>query len=250
MKYYLSILTIFFSFCTKITASKILWSTTLGYNVESSKKCLAPFWMNDSIPHNSDDYIKKYEMSIATEDGIYNFNFFRQFDKELIEDLNTFGDVFFSMIDVTYQPNDNNPDTGVKDSFHYNFKNDNLWFKFNYWSFGAYTNHTWTMQEDIVAYDIKMNPNCHALVLRGMRDSIDPTEVTIFVLYKGQVKVVYNKNIEIDKITKTPNETIFDVAEVHYDSNGNLKTNSYKICINNDNISIKGNPAKIRESIQ
>lgn len=73
----------------------------------------------------------------------------------------------------------------------YEFINDNQWSRFNYWSFAADTDNPWIGQGREICKVIPLAPNCMAIVLRGFRDSVEPEELTIFVVFEDQVQLVY-----------------------------------------------------------
>ena len=172
-------------------------------------------------------------MTVNTSDGYYLIHLYRHTEKadvDVIENIETFGDVFFSKLDIEYYTkNGAKVSTGT-------FSNDGLWYKYNYWTFATYTDHPWRETRDITAYVVDFMGDCKALVLRGERDSIDPPLLSVFMLYKGNTKLVFNKPVEVNSVNSDASRTIFEVQENKYDSNGKLIPKRYSIAFENDSI--------------
>ena len=191
------------------------------------------FWIDTRLSHDVSDYELKYKDTIRINDGYYLVGYYRNNVREYVkEDLETFGDVFFDKVTFEYYAN------GTKAS-ECSFLNDDLWYKFNYWSFASYSDEPWRESKDITAYKIKMSDDCYAIALRGTRDSIDPPCLTIFLLDKGKARLVYNKNVEINAISSSPSRTTFEVQTIKYDNNDKLIPDNYTIIFEKTGITIK-----------
>ena len=191
------------------------------------------FWIDTRLSHDVSDYELKYKDTIRINDGYYLVGYYRNNVREYVkEDLETFGDVFFDKGTFEYYAN------GTKAS-ECSFLNDDLWYKFNYWSFASYSDEPWRESKDITAYKIKMSDDCYAIALRGTRDSIDPPCLTIFLLDKGKARLVYNKNVEINAISSSPSRTTFEVQTIKYDKNDKLIPDNNTIIFEKTGISIK-----------
>lgn len=219
-------------FTTKMFAIELIGSiNTSNGDITVSNKYIGSFWSNPNISHYStSNYVEKYNTKIKASGGYYLLRLARPTEKaysELQEDINTFGDVFYNKLDIEYYK-----DNGTKVSSN-TFFNDAFWFKYNYWSFATYTNNPWYETKDITAYVVNLTSDIKAVVLRGDRDSIDPPLLSVFMLFQGKVKLVFNKRVEINSVTSDSSRTLFEVQELKYDSNGNIIPQIYRIVFEN-----------------
>lgn len=217
----------------KMFATDIIGTINNNGEISGSNKFVNTFWSNPDVTHDVSSYVEKYKMTINTNDGHYLLRLYRHTeiaDKETIDDIDTFGDVFFSKLDIEYY-NKN----GVKVNSN-TILNDGLWFKYNYWTFATYTDNPWKETRDITVYVVDLTEDCKALVLRGERDSIDSPLLTVLMLYQGKSEIVFNKPVEINAVSSDVNRTIFDVQEIKYDSKGKLIPKQYKIVFENGGI--------------
>jgi hypothetical protein len=228
----LCLCTVFF-LITKMFAIEVIGKVNSNGDVVGSNKYIESFWSNPNVSHSASSYVEKYNMTVNTSDGYYLIHLYRHTEKadvDVIENIETFGDVFFSKLDIEYYTkNGAKVSTGT-------FSNDGLWYKYNYWTFATYTDHPWKETRDITAYVVNFMGDCKALVLRGERDSIDPPLLSVFMLYKGNTKLVFNKPVEVNSVNSDASRTIFEVQENKYDSNGKLIPKRYSIAFENDSI--------------
>ena len=158
-------------------AIEVIGKVNSNGDVLGSNKYIESFWSNPNVSHSASSYVEKYNMTVNTSDGYYLIHLYRHTEKadvDVIENIETFGDVFFSKLDIEYYTkNGAKVSTGT-------FSNDGLWYKYNYWTFATYTDHPWKETRDITAYVVDFMGDCKALVLRGERDSIDPPLLSVF----------------------------------------------------------------------
>ena len=76
------------------------------------------------------------------------------------------------------------------------------------------------------------------MLLRGQRDSIDPPTLSIFVLHKGQVKLVYNKHMEINDIKQNNSMTVYELQNIKYDDADKIIPDYYDLVFEKEQISI------------
>ena len=233
MKRFLMFLGATFFIIMKMFAIDVIGSINNRGEISSSDKFIDSFWSNPNLSHNASSYVEKYKMSINTNDGHYLIRLSRHTDRadeDIKEDIETFGDVFFSKLDIEYYKNN-----GTKVSSQ-TILNDGLWYKYNYWTFATYTNTPWKETKDITVNIVNLTGDCKALILRGERDSIDPPLLSIFMLYQGQIKLVFNKKVEINSVNSDVSQTLFEVQENKYDSNGKLTPKRFHIAFTNGSI--------------
>ncbi|MBO4597068.1 MAG: hypothetical protein J5676_04205 [Bacteroidaceae bacterium] len=210
-----------------------------------------PFWIDKEITHNSADYKMIDSTNIITDDCyLYEVKFFQHKN----EDVESFeGGKIFTRLNIdckvpitdnngniTYAPNGNVTYETADEPFV--FYNDNMWFQFNYYGFGAYTantNYDNRLAKDICK-KIKLSKDCYAIALRGQRDSIDGPGLTIFVLYKGKAQLVYlNYAIDINEIKEEGDKTTFVLQTPKYDDNGKIIPVISKMTFANGMISLE-----------
>lgn len=202
-----------------------------------------PFWIDKEITHNSADYKMIDSTNIITDDCyLYEVKFFQHKN----EDVESFegGNIFTRLnIDCKVPIRENNGKVTYKtDVEPFVFYNDNMWFQFNYFGFGAYTantNYDNRFAKDICR-KIKLSKDCYAIALRGQRDAIDGPGLTIFVLYKGKAQLVYlNYAIEINEIKEEGDKTTFVLQTPKYDDNGKIIPVISKMTFANGMISLE-----------
>ncbi len=202
-----------------------------------------PFWIDKEITHNSADYKMIDSTNIITDDCyLYEVKFFQHKN----EDVESFegGNIFTRLnIDCKVPIRENNGKVTYKtDVEPFVFYNDNMWFQFNYFGFGAYTantNYDNRLAKDICK-KIKLSKDCYAIALRGQRDSIDGPGLTIFVLYKGKAQLVYlNYAIDINEIKEEGDKTTFVLQTPKYDDNGKIIPVISKMTFANGMISLE-----------
>ena len=202
-----------------------------------------PFWIDKEITHNSADYKMIDSTNIITDDCyLYEVKFFQHKN----EDVESFegGKIFTRLnIDCKVPIRENNGKVTYKtDVEPFVFYNDNMWFQFNYFGFGAYTantNYDNRLAKDICR-KIKLSKDCYAIALRGQRDSIDGPGLTIFVLYKGKAQLVYlNYAIDINEIKEEGDKTTFVLQTPKYDDNGKIIPVISKMTFANGMISLE-----------
>ena len=202
-----------------------------------------PFWIDKEITHNSADYKMIDSTSIITDDCyLYEIKFFQHKN----EDVESFegGKIFTRLnIDCKVPIRENNGKVTYKtDVEPFVFYNDNMWFQFNYFVFGAYTantNYDNRFAKDICK-KIKLSKDCYAIALRGQRDAIDGPGLTIFVLYKGKAQLVYlNYAIDINEIKEEGDKTTFVLQTPKYDDNGKIIPVISKMTFANGMISLE-----------
>ena len=204
-----------------------------GDVIVSSSKYIDPFW-SDSIPHSSINYVKKSKITLDASDGYYDINFYRPANgEEIEEDLATFGDVFFSKMVIDYHAHDLTKTTQTTTLY-----NDAYWFNIDHWTYNTYTDNPWKVNSDAACRVIKLSSDSFALLLRGQRDSIDPPTVSIFVLHKGQVKLVYNKHMEINDIKQNNSSTVYELQNNKYDDADKIIPDYYDLVFEKEQISI------------
>lgn len=210
-----------------------------------------PFWIDKEITHNSANYKMIDSTNITTDDCyLYEIKFFQHKN----EDVESFeGGKIFTRLNIgckvpitdnngniTYAPNGNVTYETADEPFV--FYNDNMWFQFNYFGFGAYTantNYDNRLAKDICK-KIKLSKDCYAIALRGQRDSIDGPGLTIFVLYKGKAQLVYlNYAIDINEIKEEGDKTTFVLQTPKYDDNGKIIPVVSKMTFANGMISLE-----------
>jgi hypothetical protein len=166
------------------------------------------------IDHNSNKYIVFGDScSFTTSNYFYIVKALQLNDSEYYED---WGDSLFSKLEIKCFDFKGNM---VR---RHEFINDNQWSRFNYWSFAADTDNPWIGQGRELCKIIPLVPNCMAIVLRGFRDSVEPEELTIFVVFEDQVQLVYHKNIEINKMLDTATGVRYELMTVDYDEDGRM----------------------------
>lgn len=216
--------------------NKLLAIDTISYinnkgEISVSNNYVDTLWTNTKLSHSSSSYIEKYNMTINMSNGYYLVRLYRNITKEDVNiDIATFGDVFYDKITFEYY-NIN----GVKNN-ESTYYNDGVWFKYNYWSFAPYSDNPWTESNDLTAYEVKMSNDCSALILRGQRDSIDPPLMSVFLLYGGEVKLVYNKKVEINAVSSNTSRTTFDIQKIIYDADDKLIPNQNRIIFENKSV--------------
>ncbi len=202
-----------------------------------------PFWIDKEITHNSADYKMIDSTNIITDDCyLYEVKFFQHKN----EDVESFegGKIFTRLnIDCKVPIRGNNGKVTYKtDVKPFVFYNDNMWFQFNYFGFGAYTantNYDNRLAKDICK-KIKLSKDCYAIALRGQRDAIDGPGLTIFVLYKGKAQLVYlNYTIDINEIKEEGDKTTFVLQTPKYDDNGKIIPVISKMTFANGMISLE-----------
>ncbi len=202
-----------------------------------------PFWIDKEITHNSADYKMIDSTNIITDDCyLYEVKFFQHKN----EDVESFegGKIFTRLnIDCKVPIRGNNGKVTYKtDVKPFVFYNDNMWFQFNYFGFGAYTantNYDNRLAKDICK-KIKLSKDCYAIALRGQRDAIDGPGLTIFVLYKGKAQLVYlNYAIDINEIKEEGDKTTFVLQTPKYDDNGKIIPVISKMTFANGMISLE-----------
>lgn len=221
-----------FFIITKMLATDIIGVINDKGEISGSDKFIDSFWSN---PNARPSYVEKYNTSINANDGYYILHLYRHTesgDEDVKEDIDTFGDVFFSKLVIEYYKNEDKVSTNT-------FLNDGLWFKYNYWTFASYTDNPWKETRDITAYVVDLTEDIKAVVLRGERDSIDPPLLSVFMLFQGKVKLVFNKPVEVNAVNSDASSTIFDVQEIKYDTKGNLIPKRYKIVFANSSIVVE-----------
>ena len=222
-----------FFIITKMIASDVIGTINNQGEITGSNNYIDSFWYNNALSHNTSSYVEKHKMTITTSDGHYVLRLYRHTESannEVKEDIEAFGDVFFTKLVIDYY-NKN----GGRVSYN-TFNNDGYWFKYNYWTFAPYTDSPWKETKDITAYVVNLTGDIKAIVLRGMRDSIDPPFLSVFILFQGKTKLVFNKRVEVNAVSSDVSRTIFDVEEEKYDSNGNLTPKRYKIIFESGSI--------------
>ncbi len=138
------------------------------------------------------------------------------------DDWDMMGDSIFSKLVITCRtPADTA--TSQPQSTGFVFLNDNEWLRFNYWSFSPYSDNPWFAKGNEVFKVYELSNDCIAIVLRGFRDSVSPPELTVFVLYKDNAKLVYNADWEIDSIATEKSVTVMNIANHTYDEEGYMK---------------------------
>ena len=166
------------------------------------------------IDHNSNKYIVFGDScSFATSNYFYKVKALQLNDSEYYED---WGGSLFSKLEIKCFDFKGNM---IK---RHEFINDNQWSRFNYWSFAADTDNPWMGQGREICKVIPLASNCMAIVLRGFRDSVEPEELTIFVVFEDQVQLVYHKNIEINKMFDTATGVRYELMTVDYDEVGRM----------------------------
>ncbi|MBR6285886.1 MAG: hypothetical protein IKR18_02695 [Bacteroidaceae bacterium] len=125
-------------------------------------------------------------------------------------------------------------------SLKYEFINDGIWSRFNYWSFAPYTDNPWNDSGNSICKVVDVGKNCKAIVLRGYRDSIDPESLTIFAVYDNQVKLVFHENMAINKMQTTKDgRTIYELVKVVYpDNTDDILYENYSLCFGDGKITI------------
>ena len=129
MKRFLMFLGATFFIIMKMFAIDVIGSINNRGEISSSDKFIDSFWNNPNLSHNASSYVEKYKTSINTNDGHYLIRLSRHTDRadeDIKEDIETFGDVFFSKLDIEYYKNN-----GTKVSSQ-TILNDGLWYKYNY----------------------------------------------------------------------------------------------------------------------
>lgn len=202
-----------------------------------------PFWIDKEITHNSADYKMIDSTNIITDDCyLYEVKFFQHKN----EDVESFeGGKIFTRLNigckVPIRGNNGNVTYETADE-PFVFYNDNMWFQFNYFGFGAYTantNYDNRFAKDICK-KIKLSKDCYAIALRGQRDAIDGPGLTIFVLYKGKAQLVYlNYAIDINEIKEEGDKTTFVLQTPKYDDNGKIIPVISKMTFANGMISLE-----------
>lgn len=166
------------------------------------------------VNHNTGKYILLDDScSFATSNYYYKVKALQHMESCYYEE---YADSMFTKLEIECL------DFSGKSIKRYEFINDNQWSRFNYWSFAADTDNPWIGQGREICKVIPLAPNCMAIVLRGFRDSVEPEELTIFVVFEDQVQLVYHKNIEINKMFDTATGVRYELMTVGYDEVGRM----------------------------
>ena len=166
------------------------------------------------VNHNTEKYILLDDScSFATSNYYYKVKALQHMESWYYEE---YADSMFTKLEIECL------DFSGKSIKRYEFINDNQWSRFNYWDFAADTDNPWIGQGREICKVIPLAPNCMAIVLRGFRDSVEPEELTIFVVYEDQVQLVYHKNIEINKMFDTATGVRYELMTVGYDEVGRM----------------------------
>lgn len=205
-----------------MSAEDVVFSIN-GDSMSLKTEYVKDLYVANDESHDANAYVLNNKMNIKTQAGTYEILGYRHLNEE---DYNLYGDVFFCRLTVNYYSHlqdDNTCDmlNGTPEKV-FIFDNDNHWFKFNYWGFANYTDKPWRDSTDVMCHVVKLSEECHAIILRGVRDSVSPPELMVFVLYKGDVRLVYNQDVEINEIHNEGNEMILKIQKVDYDSAGNM----------------------------
>lgn len=80
------------------------------------------------------------------------------------------------------------------------FVNQSGWLRFNYWTFDPYSDNPRHETGDETFRYYHLSDECIALVLRGWRDSVSPSDLTVIVLYRNDAKLVYFVQKEITTV--------------------------------------------------
>lgn len=213
-----------------------------------------PFWIDKEITHNSADYKMIDSTSLITDDCyLYEIKFF-QHKNEDESDLETWGkDNIFSRLEIVCKTpafNDNGkPIKKTNGKIEYSiedepfvFYNDGLWFRFYYFCLAPYSDSPKTVEDPTKAFfkKVRLTKDCYAITLRGYRDSIDGTGLSVFVLYKGKAQLVYyNSSIDVNEIKEEGDKTTFVLQTPKYDDNGKIIPVISKMTFANGMISLE-----------
>lgn len=121
----------------------------------------------------------------------------------------------------------------------YEFVNDECWSRLDYWNYAPLTNEPWKSKNHSICMVVNLNDYSKAIILRGYRDAIDPEKLTIFVICREQVKLVFHDNYYINYIQQDIDSSlILDLQKLKYDDNDYIIPNLYNMKIGNGKITI------------
>lgn len=187
------------------------------FKIENNKiisVCNDTLYYDNDENHDKKNYIV-YDDSSSFALAKYYYKI-KAYQNVTFEEYEEWGDSLFTKLEIECF------DFSGKSIKRYEFINDNQWSRFNYWSFAADTDNPWIGQGREICKVIPLASNCMAIVLRGFRDSVEPEELTIFVVFEDQVQLVYHKNIEINKMFDTATGVRYELMTVDYDEVGRM----------------------------
>jgi hypothetical protein len=188
------------------------------------------YYDNDSN-HDPKNYVV-YDDSCSFATSNYHYTV-KALQNKFSEYYESWGDSLFTKLEIDCF------DATDKKVKRYEFINDNEWSRFNYWPFAILTDYEWEGKGREICRIIPLDSNCTAITLRGFRDAIDVEELTIFVVYKDQVQLVYHKNIQINKMIDTPTGVKYELMTVDYDEEENFVFENYRMDFGQGKITLK-----------